>query len=90
MSTEYRIAEQYRRFHIEVRHDGKEWRDLSAIPHVPRFHETLQDARSWVATIKRGVVYHSAEAPPLSESDLQWECARDFRIFRKHDAEEIP
>ena len=56
--TEYRIAEQYRQFTIQVRHDGKEWRDLSAIPHVPRFFDSLADARSWVATIKRGVVYH--------------------------------
>jgi hypothetical protein len=74
--TEYRIAEQYRRFHIEVRHDGKEWRDLSAIPHVPRFFDTLQDARSWVATIKRGVVYHDAESPQMTADDLKWEYSR--------------
>jgi hypothetical protein len=89
--TEYRIAEQYRQFTIQVRHDGKEWRDLSAIPNVPRFFDSLADARSWVATIKKGVVYHDAEAPPLSESDLQWEYARDFRIFSdrlNHDAED--
>jgi hypothetical protein len=62
MSTEYRIAEQYRQFTIQVRHDGKEWRDLSAMPRVPRFFDSLADARSWVATIKRGVVYHDADA----------------------------
>jgi hypothetical protein len=74
MITEYRIAEQYRRFHIEVRHDGKEWRDLSAIPHVPRFFDTLQDARAWVATIKRGVVYHDAEdAPNLAQDERKAE-----------------
>jgi hypothetical protein len=87
--TEYRIAEEHKRFYIEVRHDGKEWHDLK-IPNVPRFFDSLADARSWVATIKRGVVYHDAEAPPLSESDPQWESARDFRIFRNHDAEEAP
>jgi hypothetical protein len=59
--SEYRIAESIRRFWIEVRHDGKEWHDLSAIPRVPRYFDSLADARSWVATIKRGVVYHDAE-----------------------------
>ena len=58
--TEYRIAEEHKRFYIEVRHDGKEWHDLK-IPNVPRFFDSLADARSWVATIKRGVVYHHAE-----------------------------
>jgi hypothetical protein len=61
--TEYRIVEQYRRFHIQVSHERQNWRDLSAIPHVPRFFDTLADARSWVATIRRGVVYHDVEAP---------------------------
>jgi hypothetical protein len=63
--TEYRIAEQYNRFYIEVRQysNGMVWHDLN-LPHVPRFFDTLADARSWVATIKRGVVYHSAEETP--------------------------
>ena len=70
--TEYRIAEQYRQFTIQVRHDGKEWRDLSAMPHVPRYFDCLADARSWVATIKRGVVYHDAEdAPNLAQDECK-------------------
>ena len=71
---EYRIAESIRRFWIEVRHDGKEWHDLSAIPRVPRFFDSLADARSWVATIKRGVVYHDAEdAPNLARDERKAE-----------------
>ena len=60
--TEYRIAEHNRRFYIEYL-DDKFWRQYQEPP-VPRFFDTLQDARAWVATIKRGVVYHSAEETP--------------------------
>jgi hypothetical protein len=71
--TEYRIAEEHKRFYIEVRHDGKEWHDLK-IPNVPRYFDTLADARSWVATIKRGVVYHDAEdAPNLAQDERKAE-----------------
>jgi hypothetical protein len=59
MSTEYRIAEEHNRFRIQYS-NGMVWHDLNQA-HVPRFFETLADARSWVATIKRGVVYHDAE-----------------------------
>jgi hypothetical protein len=86
--SEYRIGERDRRFWIEVK-SNKAWVSLNQSG-VPRYFDSLADARSWVATIKRGVVYHDAEAPPLSESNLQWECARDFRIFRNHDAEDAP
>jgi hypothetical protein len=87
----YRIAELYNQYSIEVDDGGDKWVDAYMLmPRVPKFFDSLADARSWVATIKRGVVYHDAEAPPLSESNLQWECARDFRIFRKHDAEDAP
>ena len=61
-TTEYRIAEEHNRFRIQYS-NGMVWHDLN-LPHVPRFHETLQDARSWVATIKRGVAYHDAEETP--------------------------
>jgi hypothetical protein len=64
MSTEYRIAEEHRRFSIQVSKNGKDWHELHPTPHIPRFFDTLQDARSWVATIKRGVVYHDAEDAP--------------------------
>jgi hypothetical protein len=87
--TEYRIVEAYRKIWIEKKLMGDTWIKVD-IKDVPKYHDSLADARSWVATIKRGVVYHDAEAPPLSESDLQWECARDFRIFRNHDAEDAP
>jgi hypothetical protein len=90
-TTEYRIAEEHNRFRIQYS-NGRDWHDLNQL-HVPRFFDTLADARSWVATIKRGVVYHDAEAPLLSESDLQWEYARDFRLFSaglNHSAEETP
>lgn len=58
--SEYRIVELHRRFHIEQRINGKGWNDV-VFQNVPRYFETLADARSWVATIKRGVVYHDAE-----------------------------
>jgi hypothetical protein len=62
MSTEYRIAEEHNRFRIQYS-NGMVWHDLNQ-PHVPRFFDSLADARSWVATIKRGVVYHDAEDAP--------------------------
>jgi hypothetical protein len=58
--TEYRIAEEHNRFWIQYS-NGMVWHDLS-LPRVPRFFDSLEDARLWVATIKRGVVYHDAEA----------------------------
>jgi hypothetical protein len=60
--TEYRIAEEHNRFWIQYS-NGMVWHDLS-LPRVPRFFDSLADARSWVATIKRGVVYHDAEDAP--------------------------
>jgi hypothetical protein len=60
--TEYRIVELNRMFSIEVK-KGKEWGDLNLYG-VPRFFDSLADARSWVATIKKGVVYHDAEDAP--------------------------
>jgi hypothetical protein len=58
--TEYRIAEQNGEIWIEESKDGKNWHTVQ-IHNVPRYHPTVSDARSWVATIKRGVVYHDAE-----------------------------
>jgi hypothetical protein len=60
--TEYRIAEEHNRFRIQYS-NSRDWHDLNQL-HVPRFFDSLADARSWVATIKRGVVYHSAEETP--------------------------
>jgi hypothetical protein len=74
MNTEYRIAEEHNRFRIQYS-NGMVWHDLN-LPHVPRYFTSLADARSWVATIKRGVVYHDAEAPPMTEDDLKWEYSR--------------
>jgi hypothetical protein len=61
--TEYRIVELHRRFHIEKLAKGNSWDSWIALnePHVPRFFDSLADARSWVATIKKGVVYHDTE-----------------------------
>ena len=61
--TEYRIAEQNGEIWIEESKDGKNWHTVQ-IHNVPRYHPTVSDARSWVATIKRGVVYHDAEDAP--------------------------
>jgi hypothetical protein len=64
--TEYRIVELNRRFHIEKLARGNSWDSWITLneSHVPRFFDSLADARSWVATIKRGVVYHDAEDAP--------------------------
>jgi hypothetical protein len=68
--SEYRIAEEHNRFSIQVSKNGKDWHELHPTPHVPRFFDSLADARSWVATIKRGVVYHDAEdAPNLAQDE---------------------
>jgi hypothetical protein len=61
--TEYRIAEEHNRFRIQYS-NGMVWHDLNQL-NVPRFFDSLADARSWVATIKRGVVYHDAEEVPI-------------------------
>ena len=91
--TEYRIAEEHNRFRIQYS-NGMVWHDLS-LPHVPRFFDSLEDARSWVATIKRGVVYHDAED---ADEGLQWflnrigmKITRDghptsFKIIDEHHA----
>jgi hypothetical protein len=72
--TEYRIAEEHNRFSIQVSKNGKDWHELHPTPHVPRFFDSLADARSWVATIKRGVVYHDAEdAPNLAQDERKAE-----------------
>ena len=64
--TEYRIVEAYRKIWIEKQTSGGNWLPYDN-KHVPRFFDSLADARSWVATIKRGVVYHDAEEP-ITES----------------------
>jgi hypothetical protein len=70
--TEYRIAEHNRRFYIEYL-DDKFWR-INDEKNVPKFFDSLADARSWVATIKRGVVYHDAEdAPNLAQDERKAE-----------------
>jgi hypothetical protein len=70
--TEYRIGERDRRFWIEVK-SNKVWVSLNQT-NVPRFFDSLVDARSWVATIKRGVVYHDAEdAPNLAQDERKAE-----------------
>ena len=81
-TTEYRIAEHNRRFYIEYL-DDKFWR-INDEKNVPKYFDSLADARSWVATIKRGVVYHDAEGPKLTEDDLKWEYSRPILppIFR--------
>ena len=72
INTEYRIVELHRMFSIEVK-KGKEWGDLNLYG-VPRFFNSLADARSWVATIKKGVVYHDAEdAPNLPQDERKAE-----------------
>jgi hypothetical protein len=58
--SEYRIGEMNNSFWIEHTDRHGNWHRISETG-VPRFFETLADARSWVATIKRGVVYHDAE-----------------------------
>jgi hypothetical protein len=63
MSTEYRIVEAYRKIWIEKQLKGDLWVKVD-IKDVPKYHATVADARSWVATIKRGVVYHDAEETP--------------------------
>jgi hypothetical protein len=80
--SEYRIAEEHNRFRIEKLAKGNSWDSWIALnePHVPRYFETLADARSWVATIKRGVVYHDAEIPSMTEDDLKWVDSRPFRL----------
>jgi hypothetical protein len=71
--TEYRIVELHRQYHIEESINDKPWREV-VLPRVPRFFDSLADARSWVATIKRGVVYHDAEdAPNLAQDERKAE-----------------
>ena len=58
--TEYRIVEEYRDIWIEKKTSNGMWLIVD-IKGVPKYHATVADARSWVATIKRGTVYHGAE-----------------------------
>jgi hypothetical protein len=71
--TEYRIVEHHRKFWIEEQLVNKSWTPVS-YTHVPRYFDSIADARSWVATIKRGVVYHDAEdAPNLAQDERKAE-----------------
>jgi hypothetical protein len=63
---EYRIAELHRQYSLECSKDGQQWLPVKAT-NVPQYFETLQDARSWVATLRRGRVIHSVE-----DDGLQW------------------
>ena len=71
--TEHRIAEYNRKFWIERRISGA-WIIRDERDGVPKYFDSLADARSWVATIKRGVVYHDAEdAPNLAQDERKAE-----------------
>jgi hypothetical protein len=71
--TEYRIVEAYRKIWIEKKLMSDTWIKVD-IKDVPKYHDTVADARSWVATIKRGVVYHDAEdAPNLAQDERKAE-----------------
>jgi len=71
--TEYRIVEAYRKIWIEKKLMSDTWIKVD-IKDVPKYHDSLADARSWVATIKRGVVYHDAEdAPNLAQDERKAE-----------------
>jgi hypothetical protein len=61
----YRIVEENRQIWIEE-HNGKKW-VVTDEPNVPRYHPTVDDARSWVATLRMGRVIHSVE-----DDGLQW------------------
>ena len=63
---EYRIVELYRQYCIEASVDGTKWAMVDH-PRIPRYHESVPDARSWVATLRKGRVIHSVE-----DDGLQW------------------
>jgi len=62
----YRIVEENRQIWIERSRDGKSW-DMVQYSNVPRYHPTVEDARSWVETLRKGRVIHSVE-----DDGLQW------------------
>ena len=64
--SEYRIVELYRQYFIEASVDGTKWAMVDH-PRIPRYHESVPDARSWVATLRKGRVIHSVE-----DDGLQW------------------
>ena len=73
MIVQYRIGEMNNSFWIEHTDRHGNWHRISESG-VPRFFDSLADARSWVATIKRGVVYHDAEgAPNLAQDERKAE-----------------
>jgi hypothetical protein len=96
--TEYRIVEHNRRFHIQELikkgpfNSSESWLDLPDIPHVPRFFDSLADARSWVATIKKGVVYHDAEETEADRLDnIAIDSTKLFHQWaERYDAEDAP
>jgi len=62
----YRIVEENRRIWIEESKDGNKW-EVTKTHHVPQFHRTVADARSWVATLQKGRIIHNVE-----DDGLQW------------------
>ena len=68
---EYRIVEENRQIWIEQLVKGKSWDSWVEVdkPNIPRYHPTVEDARSWVETLRKGRVFHIAEDAPNIAQD---------------------
>ena len=62
----YRIVEENRQIWIERSSDGKSWASVKET-NVPKYFDSVADARSWVATLRKGRVIHSVE-----DDGLKW------------------
>ena len=77
----YRIVEENRQIWIEE-HTKNGW-VMVAGNHVPRYHASVADARSWVATLRKGRVIHSVEdAPEMTELEKEWVHSRQWFLDR--------
>jgi hypothetical protein len=62
----YRIVEFHRTYSIESSLNGKEWNPVNAF-NVPKYFETMYEAKGWVETMKRGKVIHDLETDQPEE-----------------------
>jgi hypothetical protein len=76
--SEYRIVELYRQYFIEASVDGTKWAMVDH-PRIPRYHESVELARSWVDTLRRGRIIHSVE-----DDGLQWFLDRVGKVVYGH------
>ena len=76
---EYQIVEQNRQIWIERKIGNGSWVEVNESS-VPRYHASVELAREWVKTLRKGRVIHSVE-----DDGLQWFLNRVGKMIRRDE-----